>query len=472
MTRPARVITGLCVFSLTALCQRQPPSLSKSFAAATIPVGGGTNLNFVISNPNGPKLSGIGFSDTLPAGLAYASPGSYGFCGGTVVVTSATFTLTGGSLAGGGQCSGGVAVNGLTAGVQNNMTSTIIATGTSAGAAAKASLTVVAAPVISKTFGATAAIPLNGAANLTFSISNPNGAVALTGVAFTNNLPAQLVVANPSGAVNNCGGTLTAIPGTGTITLTGGAIAASGSCAITVGVIGAAEGEATNVSGAIASANGGTGNTASASVFVGDTFQVRYSANIPAPGLTNIPDSVINITNTGASGGVTNLTGTSASLGGSFCVNVYAFSPQEQIVACCSCPVTPDGLVSLSVARDIASNALTSQHPQALVIELLATAPVGGSCIGSAAAATSGTLVPGLAAWGTTPHSTGALGSAPWAVAETPFQAHVLSTTELAHLSNLCSFVIGTNGTNGQGSGFGLCASCRLGGLGAGTSVQ
>lgn len=199
-------------------------------------------------------------------------------------------------------------------------------------------------------------------------------------------------------------------------------------------------------------------------------FQVRYASNIPPAGSTASPDSVINITNTGARGGVTNLSGTSASLGGSICVNVYGFSSDEQMVGCCSCPVTPNGLVSLSVANDIASNTLTPRRPTSLVIKLLATVPVGGSCTGSAAAP--GAIAPGLAAWGTTAHSTAALGAAPYSITETAFTPATLSASELAHLSSVCSFIIGNSGTNGQGSGFGLCASCRLGGLGAGSSLQ
>jgi hypothetical protein len=213
-----------------------------------------------------------------------------------------------------------------------------------------------------------------------------------------------------------------------------------------------------------------TAVAATAQVSTDTAYQVRYASNIPPAGSTSIPDSVINITNTGARGGVTNLSGTSASVGGSLCVNVYGFSPDEQMVGCCSCPVTPDGLVSLSVASDIASNTLTPRRPTSLVIKLLATVPVGGTCTGSAAAVTTATLAPGMAAWGTTAHSTAALGTGPWAITETPFTPSTLSASELGHLGSVCSFIIGTSGTNGQGSGFGLCASCRLGGLGAGTS--
>lgn len=406
MTRLTRAVATLCICSAAAFSQTlQPPALTKAFVAATIPAGGATNLNFSITNPNTVDLSGISFSDTLPAGLTYASPGNYSFCGGTVVLTATVFTLSNGSVAASGNCAGGVTVTGETAGVKNNATSTITATGVSAGAAATASLTVIAAPTITKSFGPTVAVPLNRAIPLTFTISNPNSTSTLTGVGFTDNLPAEFQVANPNFAGNTCGGTLTSTPGSGTITLANGTIAASASCAVTVAVFGAAEGQADNVSGAVTSANGGTGNTASASIFVGDAFQVRYASNIRPAGSTTIPDSVINITNAGGSGGVTNLSGTAATVGGSLCVNVYGFSADEQMVACCSCPVTPGGLVSLSVANDIATNTLTARRPTSAVIKLLATAPVGGSCTGSASAVSATSLVPGLAAWGTTAHS-------------------------------------------------------------------
>src|SRR5438270_12281235 len=67
-------------------------------------------------------------------------------------------------------------------------------------------------------------------------------------------------------------------------------------------------------------------------------FQVNYASNL------NLGDSVINITNTGAAGA-----GLAAgSMTGALCANVYAFSPDEQLISCCSCPVTANGLVSLS----------------------------------------------------------------------------------------------------------------------------
>ena len=180
-------------------------------------------------------------------------------------------------------------------------------------------------------------------------------------------------------------------------------------------------------------------------------FQVRYASNL------NVGDSVINITNSGARGAGL-AAGTSASTTGALCVNVYAFSPDEQMISCCSCPVTPNGLVNLSARRDLISNTLTPAVPTSIVVKLLATAPVGGSCSGSAAAP--GPLSAGMLAWGTTLHGGVAAGS--YEVSETPFLPATLCEGEFNRLTQLCTFI------QANGSGFGICRSCQLGGLGAG----
>ena len=190
-----------------------------------------------------------------------------------------------------------------------------------------------------------------------------------------------------------------------------------------------------------------------AQVSLDNAFQVRYASNL------NIGDSVVNITNTGARGGVGLQSGTAASIGGSICANVYTFSPDEQMISCCSCPVTPNGLVSLSAKSDLISNTLTPAVPTSIVIKILATVPVGGSCTNSAAAVAAATLAPGLASWGTTLHAGPT--ALPLFGTETAFTPATLSASELARLNDLCNFILA------NGSGFGVCRSCRLGGLGA-----
>lgn len=182
-------------------------------------------------------------------------------------------------------------------------------------------------------------------------------------------------------------------------------------------------------------------------------YQVRYASNL------TVGDSVVNLTNTGARGAGLGF-GTSASVTGAICVNVYVYDPSEEIVSCCSCPVTPNGLVSLSAKNDLINNPLTRGNPTSIVIKLLATVPVGGSCNNSALLAAP-TLAPGMAAWGTTLHANSSAAAGTYAVTETAFTPAQLSAGELARLAYGCGVVANV------GSGFGVCNSCRLGGLGA-----
>ena len=149
-------------------------------------------------------------------------------------------------------------------------------------------------------------------------------------------------------------------------------------------------------------------------------------------------------------------------------MNVYGLDPGEELISCCSCLVTPDGLASLSVNKDILSNTLTAFEPTSVVIKLIAT-PAGGTGTGTSCSQSAAfppvqpnpntpTLEPSLAAWRTTVHTT-AFGAP--AVTETPFTPATLSSGEISSLTNRCKFIIG------NGSGSGICNSCRTGAFGA-----
>jgi len=188
-------------------------------------------------------------------------------------------------------------------------------------------------------------------------------------------------------------------------------------------------------------------------------FQVRYASNL------TVGDSVINITNTGANGNSLYGPGFGGAAG-NICVNVYSFSPDEQLVSCCSCLVTPTGLVNLSANNDLVSNTLTGVRPNSIVIKLLATGAganfASSTCTNSAALAGSSSfpIVSGMIAWGTTLHSTITPAAAPYTLTETQFAPSTMSNDERASITNRCANIIG------NGSSFGICRSCRLGGLG------
>ena len=179
----------------------------------------------------------------------------------------------------------------------------------------------------------------------------------------------------------------------------------------------------------------------------GDIMQVSYATNL------NKGDSLINITNTGTmqygGGPADNL-----------CVNIYTFDASEEMVSCCSCLVTPNALVSLSVQGDLISNTLSPATPTSVVIKMVATDALLNDvrfCAPGNIDPDGAILAPGMRAWGTTLH---ALPSGKYGETETEFLNGGLSVAELTHLTKFCNFILA------NGSGFGVCKSCRVGGLG------
>jgi uncharacterized repeat protein (TIGR01451 family) len=258
--------------SNATLTVTSPPTLTKAFGAASIPLNGTTSLTFTATNPNAIGLTGVGFTDTLPAGLAVASPnGLTGSCGGNPISVgfgTNSIILSNQTIAASVSCTFSVNVTGTTAGTKNNTTGNITSTEGGTGGTASASVTVVAPPFIAKAFNPSA-IGANEVSTLTFTLTNPaaNG-VAEAGVAFTDTLPAGLVVATPNGLGGSCTGTATATAGSSSITFFGGSILVNSSCTVAVHVTGAVVGIYNNTTGAVSSTNGGTGNTASATLTI------------------------------------------------------------------------------------------------------------------------------------------------------------------------------------------------------------
>jgi len=174
------------------------------------------------------------------------------------------------------------------------------------------------------------------------------------------------------------------------------------------------------------------------------TFQIRYASNL------NIGDSVVNISNSGATGA-------------SLCANIYTFDPAEELISCCTCSVTPNALQSLSVRNSLISNTLTAAIPTSVVIKIVASTEA--TC--NASAVTVATLArAGLLAWGTTLHANSATTPVSYYGTETAFTPASLSATEFAHITSFCGFI------QADASGFGICKGCAAGGLGATPAAQ
>jgi arabinogalactan endo-1,4-beta-galactosidase len=128
-------------------------------------------------------------------------------------------------------------------------------------------------PIIGKAFGA-GSVALNGSTTLTFNLSNPNTSLSLSGIGFTDTLPAGQVVGTPNGLTGSCGGgTITAAAGSSSVILSGASLAATASCSFAVNVTGTTSGTQTNTTSAVTSTEAGNGGTASASLIVAGPSQ-------------------------------------------------------------------------------------------------------------------------------------------------------------------------------------------------------
>ncbi len=254
------------------------PFFSKSFAPNPAGLGTVSTLSFTIDNSaSASAATGLGFTDNLPAGLLVATPpnASTTCTGGTItaVAGSSAITYTGGSVAAGASCTVQVDVVSSATGFLVNTTGDLTSSAGNSGPATD-TLAVDPAPAFSKNF-APDKIAIGGVSTLTFAIDNSLSTSAATGLDFTDNLPAAVVIATPANASTDCtGGTLTATDGTNVITYTGGSVAAGASCTVSVDVTSSTAGSHVNTSGDLTSSLGNSGSA-------NDTLQVN-----PPPGFS------------------------------------------------------------------------------------------------------------------------------------------------------------------------------------------
>tara|TARA_R110002049_G_scaffold44333_3_gene129858 strand:- start:97926 stop:106268 length:8343 start_codon:yes stop_codon:yes gene_type:complete len=268
-----------------------PPSFAKAFAPAAIVQGATSTVTLTIDNSSaGIEATALDVIDNLPAGMTIAAtPAATNTCtGGTLTAAAGgnTVGLSGASIGAGESCVVSFDVTSETPGLSTNTTGDLTSSLGNSGTAS-AGLTINAAPPPAFTADfAPAAIAQGATSTLTFSIDSSTALVSVTALDFTNNLPAGVVLADTPNASTTCtGGTLTAVAGSGTISYSGGSVAAAGSCAIVADVTSVTVGPALNTSGDLTSSQGNSG-TASSTLTV-------TAAPEPDFAMTVLPDTIV-----------------------------------------------------------------------------------------------------------------------------------------------------------------------------------
>ena len=300
-------------------------AITKTDGVTSVTPGSPVTYTLVVSN-NGPfAVNGATVSDTVPpeiTGVTWSCVASAGnscpASGVGDIATSAVYLMTGGTATFTVQ---GTLSIGAT-GPLSNVATVAVPAGFSDPVASNNSATDtdnLLPPNIAKVFNPTAL--LVGQSGLLFiTVTNPNAAFALSGIAFSDPLPAGVSVPNAVGP--GCSGTLTI--NANVISVSGGALAAGARCDIPITVTGTqAQASAwTNTIASVTANEGGSNSTAatanitvsaaattisvnaSAASVVGQSFAITYALAVTAPG-SGVPTGTVTV-----SDGVISCTGT------------------------------------------------------------------------------------------------------------------------------------------------------------------
>ena len=219
------------------------PTVELGFSSARIPVGGQTRLTITIVNKTASEFTGLGQSQALPSGLAFLSdPKPLTNCNGSVAVAGSSLNLTNGKLAAGGSCNfSALVTSNAPSGSKITVTAPVSAIKNAQDktndTAVTADLTIDGSFAVRKFFRS-AQGALGIPVKMTVAIDN-TGAAALTDASFTEDLPVapgRLLIADDPQLENTCAGSVSAVPKSNRLALSGGRVPAGG-CVVSVMVV-------------------------------------------------------------------------------------------------------------------------------------------------------------------------------------------------------------------------------------------
>jgi len=156
-----------------------------------------------------------------------------------------------------------------------------------------------------------------------------------------------------------------------------------------------------------------------------DVYQVTYyDNNVPGAALDS---GVIRIINPGVTGSPISADE------GTLCANIYVFDDTQEMIECCSCPITANGLLTLSV-QELTENPLTTT-PFRGVIKVVSAIPT------PVCDATKPAPTPDLRAFATHLQNDSTTARPFLSVTEDEFADAPLSSVESSDLGTICSFV-------------------------------
>jgi hypothetical protein len=161
-------------------------------------------------------------------------------------------------------------------------------------------------------------------------------------------------------------------------------------------------------------------------------FAVSYFSNAH---VATAPDAALRLVNDG--------TVSDSSPAGDLCASVYVFDSAEQLNECCSCRITPNGILSLSVNTNLTSNTLTGKTPTRGIVKVVSSKLSGGTCDAKAVAPQTG-----IRGWITHVQK----GASAYVFTEEELLDSTYGSSESADLAEDCTVLVEL------GSGQGICS--------------
>ncbi|PCM43531.1 SdrD B-like domain-containing protein [Marinobacter sp. ANT_B65] len=328
----------------------------KDFDPQVVTPGEHSRLRITLYNPTSQVVRNLEFVDDFPGGLTVASPpNAVSTCQGTLNNSADQFSVTGGQIPAGtatgpASCYLEIDVVAAAQGDYDNVipagdvTGQVGGTPVSNNDPAQGTLRARSALVVHKAISnftldsgdpsgfstGTAQGSASSPYRLSIVVENQND-IALNGLAFTDNLPDGLVIAQTPDAATTCSGSVNVVPSGQTVRLTGGVISANASCTVSVDVLSNVAGTYTNTlpTGAVRTTEGVTNS---------ETTQARIVISSPPTVAKQFEPAVI------AQNGISRLT-------------VYVNNPNDSAMTLTSAlvdtlPVSP-GDVIVAAAPDI-----------------------------------------------------------------------------------------------------------------------